>query len=190
MFMKRKLIYLGLVGAVLAVSGCESTRKAIGGAKSAPDEFVVYRRPPLTLPPEFGLRPPKPGVDRPQRVSPRDEARAAVLNKRPQTQQPAQQNASTSRGMATLLNKTGANSAEPGIRDTVDQEASVLAKEDRRFIDKLIFWVDDAPHPGTIVDAKKEQQRIMQNQALGKPITDGKVPEIKRKPPRKGFLDF
>ena len=92
--------------------------------------------------------------------------------------------------MSALLNKTGAQNADPSIRDKVNDESTNLSKEDRRFIDKLIFWVDDAPNPGTIVDPKKEQQRIMQNQALGKPINDGKVPEIKRKAARKGILDF
>lgn len=183
---------IGLIAVAFAASGCESARKVLGNKKSAPDEFVVYKRPPLTLPPEFGLRPPTPGVDRPELVTPRDEARSAVLNAGPRRQprQPQPRPTNTSPGLAALLDKTGAHAADPSIRETVDQESSVLATEDRRFIDKLIFWVDDAPHSGTIVDAKKEQKRIMQNQALGKPITEGKVPEIKRKPQRKGLLDF
>jgi hypothetical protein len=187
--MKRSLIIVGLIAVTFATSGCESARKAFGGGKSAPDEFVVYKRPPLTLPPEYGLRPPKPGADRPQLVSPRDEARKAVLKSPRQTQQRQPKQAS-SPGMSALLNKTGAQNADPSIRDKVNDESTNLSKEDRRFIDKLIFWVDDAPNPGTIVDPKKEQQRIMQNQALGKPINDGKVPEIKRKAARKGILDF
>jgi len=190
--MKRGFLIVGLVAVAFAASGCESARKAFGNKKSAPDEFVVYKRPPLTLPPEYGLRPPTPGADRPQLVSPRDEARSAVLNSAQRQPQPQRQQAQppATPGMAALLNKTGARNAEPGIRDTVNKESSVLALEDRRFIDKLIFWVDDAPDPGTVVDAKKEQQRIMENQALGKPITDGEVPEIKRKPARKGLLNF
>ena len=61
--MKRNLILIGLIAVVLGATGCESVRKAVGNQKSAPDEFVVYKRPPLTLPPEFGLRPPQPGAD-------------------------------------------------------------------------------------------------------------------------------
>ncbi len=190
--MKRMLLFVGLIAVAFAASGCESARKVLGNKKSAPDEFVVYKRPPLTLPPEYGLRPPEPGVDRPQLVSPRDEARSAVINSGARQRQPQAQPlpAGTTPGVAALLDKTGARTADPAIRETVNKESTVLATEDRRFIDKLIFWVDDAPHPGTIVDPKKEQQRIMQNQALGKPITEGSVPEIKRKPPRKGLLDF
>ena len=66
----------------------------------------------------------------------------------------------------------------------------MLAKEDKHFIDKLIFWVDDVPYHGTVVDPKKEKQRIRQNQALGKKITEGQVPEVKRRARRKGLLNF
>ena len=31
---------------------------------------------------------------------------------------------------------------------------------------------------------------IMQNEALGRPITEGKVPEVKRRRSRKGILNF
>ena len=95
-----------------------------------------------------------------------------------------------SQGTRVFLERTGADKADPNIRVTVNKETSLYAIEDRRFVDKLIFWVDDAPHPGTIVDPKKEQKRIMENEALGKPITEGTMPEIKRKPNRKGLLNF
>jgi len=171
--------------------GCESVRKAVGGKKQAPDEFVVYKRPPLALPPEFHLRPPIPGAARLQNVSPRDEAKGAILlTTSAQTQKQSLAPNVTTAGMAALLNQTGALKTDPNIRVKVNAESSTIAAEDRQFIDKLIFWVDDAPYPGSVIDPKKEQQRIMQNEALGKPITEGKVPEVKRRRPRKGLLDF
>ena len=48
--------------AVLVAGGCEGARKAIGLDKAAPDEFSVYTRAPLSMPPEYGLRPPAPGM--------------------------------------------------------------------------------------------------------------------------------
>jgi len=160
--MNRYVTLIGLIAVMSGVSGCESIRKATGGKKQAPDEFVVYKRPPLTLPPDFGLRP-------------------------PQRQQAAP---GTTPGTAAILTRTGAYTADPQIRAKVDDETSVLAKEDKRFIDKLIFWVDDVPYHGTVVDPKKEKQRIRQNQALGKKITEGQVPEVKRRSRRKGLLNF
>lgn len=187
----QRFLATGLCTAVLAgaLSGCDSTRKAFGGGKNAPDEFVVYKRPPLSLPPEYGLRPPAPGAAKLQTVTPADDAKTALLGNstQPAAARPA---AGTSRGLQSLMAKTGADAADPGIRRLVNQESSVLAEEDQLFINKLIFWVDDKHDPGTVVDPKKEQQRIMSNQALGKPINEGEIPQIKRKPGRKGLLDF
>lgn len=174
-----------------ATAGCDSARKAFGGAKQAPDEFVVYKRPPLSLPPGYGLRPPAPGAARPQKVSPIDEAKSAMLGRKPAAvAAQSKQAGGTSRGLQSLLNQTGAHTAEPGIRRIVNEESSALAEEDQIFVNKLIFWVDDKSKKGTVVDPKKETQRIMSNQALGKPITEGETPQIKRKPKRKGLLDF
>ena len=43
-----------------------------------PDEFAVESRAPLTLPPEFDLRPPQPGAPRPQEVTAADKARRVI----------------------------------------------------------------------------------------------------------------
>ena len=63
--MKKTTAFLSLALAVALLSGCESARKAFSGDKNAPDEFAVYSRPPLSLPPEYKLRPPTPGVIQP-----------------------------------------------------------------------------------------------------------------------------
>ncbi len=193
MFIRRfKFVAVSICLVVLtgALSGCESAKKAFGGGKNAPDEFVVYKRPPLSLPPEYGLRPPAPGTAQLQTVTPADDARAAILGSRSGAQAAPQQPVSTSPGLQTLMTKTGADAAEPGIRRMVNQESTVLADEDQLFINKLIFWVDDKDDDGTVVDPKKEQQRIMSNQALGKPINEGDIPQVKRKKARKGLLQF
>ena len=180
---------LCVLALVAATAGCESARKSFGGAKSAPDEFVVFKRPPLSLPPGYGLRPPSPGAARLQTGSPREDARKAVLGARTAKRQ-SPQDANLSRGLQTLLRETGANAADADIRKVIDAETSVFAKEDKLFVNKLIFWVDEPQAPATVVDAKKERQRIMQNQALGKPITEGETPQVKRKQERKGILNF
>ena len=183
----RKLISCtALISAFSVLLGCDSARMTFGGGKNAPDEFVVYQRSPLSLPPEYGLRPPAPGKSRPQEVTPVDAARRAVLGTR------ANRNTAnnSSRGINVLMNQTGADKAKRDIRQIVNQESSVLAKEDQPFVNKLIFWTKDKNQPGTLVDAKKEKQRIMSNDALGKPITEGETPKVKRKTLRKGLLNF
>lgn len=174
-------------GALLA--GCESARKVFGNEKSGPDEFAVYSRPPLSLPPDYRLRPPVPGTGRPQEQDTHNIAERAMLGKSLKANRnrtPAQ----GSVGIQVLLRDTGGLNASPDIRSVLNEETSILSIEDQGFVDKLIFWVDEKPFEGTVVDAEKEQRRIRENQALGKPITEGETPQIKRKRGRKGLLEF
>jgi hypothetical protein len=192
----RSVLRLGTTAKVLCVlcvavllSGCDSIRKTFGGDRAGPDEFAVYSRPPLSLPPEYSLRPPAPGEKRPQDVSPKEIAATAMAGKNVKPPQ-APTSVGGSPGLAALLRQAGAADVDHSIRIIIDQETSVLSRQDQAFVDKLIFWVDEKPDQGTVVDAEKEQKRIQENQALGKPITDGETPQIKRKRARKGILDF
>jgi hypothetical protein len=67
----------------LLVSGCTDFRRAVGMDRSMPDEFAVESRAPLTIPPDFDLRPPQPGAPRPQEASPADKARKVIDNAGP-----------------------------------------------------------------------------------------------------------
>ena len=56
--MAKQVIMLGITAVVTAgLSACSDFRRAIGEAKSAPDEFQVVVRAPLSLPPGFGDSP-------------------------------------------------------------------------------------------------------------------------------------
>ena len=64
-------VRLGVVSlaGVLLLAGCSDFKKSIGLEQGMPDEFAVESRAPLTIPPEFDLRPPTPGAPRPQEKS-------------------------------------------------------------------------------------------------------------------------
>ena len=64
--------------ASLLLLGCSDLRRVVGLDRVAPDEFAVESRAPLTIPPEFNLRPPQPGADRPQEKSSGLQARQAI----------------------------------------------------------------------------------------------------------------
>ena len=51
-----------LGGVAVALIGCQSIREAAGVTKSPPDEFAVVTKAPLVIPPDFNLKPPKPGA--------------------------------------------------------------------------------------------------------------------------------
>lgn len=180
--MVRRILPLALIALSLAACGAD-TRRSLGLSKAPPDEFSVVGRAPLELPPDFGLRPPVAGAARPNELTARDQAKVAVFG--PTTAQP-QLLAGRTAGEAFLLEKAGAPDAQPDIRATVEQESTKLAREERSFVDKLIFW--RAPEePGVAVDPSEEAKRLKENAALGKPATEGETPSMKRK--RKGILE-
>ena len=54
--MKQRTLAFGLIGATLLLGGCEGVDFLSGGGKDAPDEFAVFQRAPLAIPPDYGLR--------------------------------------------------------------------------------------------------------------------------------------
>ena len=60
------------------LGGCSSIKQMFGMDPQGPDEFAVESRAPLTVPPDFALRPPQPGASRPQEASSQDQARKVM----------------------------------------------------------------------------------------------------------------
>jgi len=62
-----------LVGTA-SLCACSDFKQIIGLDPTIPDEFAVESRAPLTIPPDFNLRPPEPGAPRPQENSTQKQA--------------------------------------------------------------------------------------------------------------------
>ncbi len=171
------------VCAAVYLGGCEQTRELLGQTKKAPDEFAVYTRAPLSLPPEYSLKPPAPGRQRPQESAPRVSAESAILGDRKtllkQREAQRAQRALTA-GTRALLRETKALNSDPNVRNLVNKESSSLVEDDKTLTQKILFWKDKPP-PGSVVDPMKESKRIRENLALGRPITTGETPTIQRK---------
>ena len=179
-----RYVLLAIV-ALLTLSACDGARDAIGIGKQSPDEFAVVTRAPLSMPPDYGLRPPRPGVGRPQEASVKESARD-LLVKSSGSSAKRQASMDRSKGETALLAKAGATNPDPQIRRAINRESSILATEDDSFADSLIFWLDKPP-PGAVVDAAAEQKRLRENAGLGDAPTKGRTPQIVRKP--KGWLE-
>ncbi len=171
-----KLATLGII--TLSISACSTTKEQFDFSKKAPDEFAVVTRAPLEMPPNFNLRPPRPGVQRPQEATTKDAAAQAVFGEKVTPQAVV---TSKSSGEDIFLQKSGAANANSSIRDVVDQESSTLATENVSTVNKLLGKVGKkVDASSTIVDAKKESERIIQNKQEGKPVTEGETPTIKQ----------
>src|SRR4051794_16221518 len=188
--LRRSAYIVTALVAAATLSACNDTRKALGLDKATPDEFNVVARAPLSLPPDYRLRPPQPGATRPQEGTVQQQARQNIFRAGESGERSPQQAAlapgSRSEAEMSLLRQAGANREDPNIRQTVNAEATRQLDADRTFVDTLLFW-RAAPQPGTIIDAQKENQRLRENLALGKPSTEGETPIIQRK--KKALLE-
>ena len=171
---------LGALALAATLSACEGgIGDALGLGKNAPDEFAVVRNAPLTLPPDFTLRPPRPGEARPNEESVREQAKVALFNEAGALAIDDSTAAAT-QGEAAFIERAGAADVDPNIRHIVDREFSGYASEDESFIDSLLFWQEEQL-PGEVVDAAAEAERLRENAEAGKPVTAGETPTIKRR---------
>lgn len=161
-FSKSLLVALSI--AALALSGCQKTKKVFGMTKNPPNEFTVMQRAPLEVPPDYNLRPPQPGVKRPQEAARKKadvKAREAVLSKKRSLTR-----ASVSKSESHLLTKVGANKADQNIRAKMDTEAYVEAHkhDDKNWLRKnLPFY--KAPKDRNLIDPHKEAERLKEKQS-------------------------
>jgi hypothetical protein len=175
---------LALVTALLLVGGCQGIKEDLGiGVKRPPDEFTIYSRAPLSLPPDYALRPPASASSTAasQAATPRETARQAMLGAGAASTVAASSGSGSSPGLQALLQRIGAATAKSDIRAQVNRETTILAEADQSFVERLMFW-SNTPDPATVVDASQESRRIQENQALNKPLTEGETPTIRRKP--------
>ena len=180
----------------LLLAACEdgTVRDTLGLNRDAPDEFSVVSRPPLSVPPEFSLRPPKPG-EAPRGVPTDEQARGLLIGKTPTTpknadalEAPTVDTAVTpvvrsdvlSGGASHLLKRAGADQADETIRTKLGADA--VAPVESTKTDNLLDELTGADKAEPVVDAKKEAERLRDNKDAKKPITEGDVPEEKVKP--------
>ncbi len=162
----RGSILLSLV--LLGASGCA----ALGGGKNPPDEFAITTKAPLVVPPDYSLRPPKPGETRPQELSASDRAKQVLLGD-PNAPPP-------STGEQVFLQRANALAADPNIRAVLGAENGGRAEKDRSFANQLIFWkfidgeVDDSAAPLRVDDPEEwlEARKAAINAVIG---DEGKV---------------
>ena len=172
---RTRLALFALLLPLAACSGDNNVARTFGISRDAPDEFRVTTRAPLSMPPDFTLRPPAPGESRPQEMSQRRQAEATLM---PETAL-GKGTAPMTPGQQTLLQQAGPP-APANIRTEVDASANV----DRSLTDRLMFWKKS--DRATVVDASKEAQRLRENAALGQSPLIGDTPIIQ--PKTSGFL--
>jgi hypothetical protein len=186
---------------LISLAGCGqgTVQNALGMGKRSPDEFAVVSRAPLILPPDYGLRPPRPGESRPGVDTPSEQARATLVGQAPASAPAADQevlaaafdedSATESAGERALVSQATTTPTDPDIRRKISEENVQLAQVEQELFTRLLKWRD--PNPlGPTIDPVAETQRLRSNQIEGKPVTAGEWPVIvqRRQSLLQGFL--
>ncbi len=160
-----RIVSLTLAG-VLAVGAT-----ACSSGPRTPDEYRVVRKAPLTVPPEYNLRPPAPGEARPQELSPDAEAQFALFGR--------DLGAEATDGEKMLVQAAGGDAVDQSIRASVDYDSSQTLRKNRSFADSILSF---GSNDGTqIVDAAAEAERLREQQAAVEEVTGGGEVMIRRK---------
>jgi Protein of unknown function (DUF3035) len=162
----RRVAALSLLATTaLALTACGSLRQSAGLSRVTPDEFLTVSTAPLTVPPEYGLRPPALGQPRPQELAPESAARQILLGQR--------QAVTRTSGEQALAAQAGADRADPLARYVVDDEFGDLAHKEESWARRLMFWRRNDPSSQTAIttqtsegartiDAASEQARLQE----------------------------
>jgi len=149
--------------AALALAGCTDIKRGLGMEKVVPDEFAVTASAPLAIPPDYTLRPPRPGTAPTQEKAPVEQARQTVFrasDTQLTTLSPVAND--RSEGEDQFLKQAGAASAPKDIRQLVNNEASAIPNNSG-FVDQLLFWRSKSPTlapADQVIDASSESERL------------------------------
>lgn len=158
--MKKQILFMAL--AALLLAGCaDKVKKTLGMERTAPDEFSVVERAPLTLPPDFNLMPPQDGADIP--VSGDAVAKELVLGSEsnaPKAAAPAGMSAAEN----LLLQKAG--TVDPTIRQKLYVEKDAAQPETAA--QKLGLVPSDAK--GKALDPTEEATRLKKENVKTVPV--------------------
>jgi hypothetical protein len=154
---------MALVAASPGLGGCTDLKRALGMEKVVPDEFAVTPNAPLAMPPDYTLRPPRPGAAPTQEVPTTQQAKQTIFRASDQQATALQPDDQRSAGETALLRQAGVANVPSNIRDTVNAEAAQPPPSDPGLVDKLLFWrtPEQGPAPNdAVIDPAKEALRL------------------------------
>ncbi|MFN3700040.1 MAG: DUF3035 domain-containing protein [Alphaproteobacteria bacterium] len=144
-----------LIAIALVLQGCSNAKDRMGLTRTAPDEFKVVTRAPLSMPPEYRLAPPQPGAPRPQEMDSVSAARQSLFG----------ENATAAAAVEPveseqlLLEQAGALNTPANIRTIVDQEA-LEAQENQRSVTRRLIGIGRDGTENDVINPNIEAARL------------------------------
>ena len=156
--MRLSAVFAISMAALIGTSACGSgVRQALGVERATPDEFRVVTIAPLTVPPEYALRPPQPGELRAEDIFQDRQAQRALFGDL--------EASNASDAEILFAARAGAADANPDVRALIDGETAAIVRKERSFADRVLFWRDGDTTvvqrgEASPIDPEEERQRI------------------------------
>ncbi|MEQ8558813.1 MAG: DUF3035 domain-containing protein [Henriciella sp.] len=140
--MRRAILTMSAMGAILAVASCG------GNTASGPDEFRVVTKAPLSVPPEYSLRPPPAGTSVPAEADTSRAPTTAAFG--------TSIGADASAAEKALVAAAGANAVSPTIRSVVDYEEAGTVRKSSDDANQILSYRGD----GTVEDSATGDEQV------------------------------
>ena len=155
-------IYFIPMSIVFLLYGCGEVKEKIGLIKKAPDEFQVYESKPLSVPPNFELRPPSEGA-----IGSEDDNKGILFSDKDETDE------KLTLSDEILLIEVGEKETKANIRKIINDENSI-EEVDKSFIDKILnfeaVFEEKSNEQSIEIDPVIEKERIEKLKKEGKII--------------------
>ena len=145
---KQSILTAAAMSMLLAAGGCSILPGGGGSGNPGPDEFRVVTKAPLSVPPEYNLRPPSAGTTVPAEADASRDTTVAAFG--------TQLGADASAAERALVTAAGANAVNPRIRSIVDYEEGGLVRKTPEDSDQIISYTGD----GTVSDSATGDQPV------------------------------
>ncbi|PIR39048.1 MAG: hypothetical protein COV35_05055 [Alphaproteobacteria bacterium CG11_big_fil_rev_8_21_14_0_20_39_49] len=186
-----------LITSLSFITSCSgSVRDTLGMRRAAPNEFRVVSNPPLSVPPEFSIRPPVPEDTYREVIKSKTEDARAVFfeNASADLKTKSDKQTAGEEAFGSLFNATGAN---PEIKSLLHKEFIEAAKkeEEKSFLEQKIFSKipsfsgNKEKNTESVVDAKSEKDRIVETKKIGEKVTGDETPSVESKNEERGILN-
>ena len=168
------LAAFALLASALVMGGCSGISESLGSVRTAPDEFNVVTRAPLSLPPDLEVLPdPQPGLARPQELQPTEQAQIALFGSAlPQGSFTDGEQLLTAQATTNALAQSEQLIIDPNIRGVVDDEHLYILN-DSTWIEDINPVTERGDPTEVLIDVNKERERLQNNAALGLPANAG-----------------
>jgi len=154
----KKIFFMNILFfSFVIINSCSGVKEKMGLIKKAPDEYQVYENKPLTLPPNFDLRPPVDG-----NIENKEESNEKLI-----FSEDNEKDESFSVSDEILLIAVGEKDSDKNIRKIINEENSIQEVE-KSLLDKIldfdpIFEVQDKEESNEI-NAEKERIDMLKDE--------------------------